>query len=271
MININTADVHTLTRLPYIGSSRARQIVSWRKSHGYFSSVWKLNEVPGIGEGIIDRIHLLVTTELVCWVKGKEHWVNSHTDLQVKRLAVPSISKINGCIQSKQGLIALMTALQKNREFEFKWVSVFTEIHIETVSQLPDIPSHLTVDSTREYIDLINPIWVRERYVGRFLNRTGDGVSLVLDGLQPAKLTFKRRLLQSYGLGVLYCTVMNWEILYGLDFIRVLWFPLWAIRILKQGAYQETVLGLMFFVFFIQSGHRNGLRIPLLLLICLVL
>ena len=231
----------------------------------------KLNEVPGIGEGIIERIHLLVTTELVCWVKGEEHWVNSHTGHEVLKLSVKSISKMKRYIHRKQGLIDLMILLQKSRQFEFKWVSVFTEIHIETVSQLPDIPSQINVDSAREYIDLINPIWVRERHIGRFLNLTGDGISVLLEKLQPAHLTFKQRVLQSYGLGILCWIVMNWEILHGLDFIRAFWFPLWVIRIIQQGAHLDTVLGLIFFVFFIQSGHRNGLRLPLLLLICLLL
>ena len=52
-ININTADVYELQRLPGIGEARAQDIVAYREEHGPFQSVDELDNVKGIGEGIL--------------------------------------------------------------------------------------------------------------------------------------------------------------------------------------------------------------------------
>ena len=53
VININTADVYELQRLPGIGEARAQDIVAYREEHGPFQSVDELDNVKGIGEGIL--------------------------------------------------------------------------------------------------------------------------------------------------------------------------------------------------------------------------
>ena len=53
VINLNTADVYELQRLPGIGEKRARAIVDYREENGPFQSVEDLTRVSGIGEGIL--------------------------------------------------------------------------------------------------------------------------------------------------------------------------------------------------------------------------
>ena len=56
VIDINAADVYDLQRLPGIGEKRALDIVAWREEHGPFQSVDQLDEVSGIGPGIIEGL-----------------------------------------------------------------------------------------------------------------------------------------------------------------------------------------------------------------------
>lgn len=60
-INLNTAPVSDLTRLPGIGEKRAESILAYREENGPFSSVQELTEVPGIGAGILAQITDYVT------------------------------------------------------------------------------------------------------------------------------------------------------------------------------------------------------------------
>lgn len=53
VINLNTADVYELQRLPGIGEKRAQAIVDYREENGPFQSVEDLTRVSGIGEGIL--------------------------------------------------------------------------------------------------------------------------------------------------------------------------------------------------------------------------
>lgn len=55
-INLNTADVYELQRLPGIGEKRAQDIVAYREAHGPFRSVDDLDGVDGIGEGILKEL-----------------------------------------------------------------------------------------------------------------------------------------------------------------------------------------------------------------------
>ena len=56
VININTADVYDLQRLPGIGESRALSIIAWREENGFFQSVDQLEEIYGIGPKILDGL-----------------------------------------------------------------------------------------------------------------------------------------------------------------------------------------------------------------------
>ena len=53
VIDINSAPVEDLQRLPGIGEKRAQAIVAWREEHGPFQSVDELIQVSGIGEKLL--------------------------------------------------------------------------------------------------------------------------------------------------------------------------------------------------------------------------
>ncbi len=61
-INVNTADLYDLQRLPGIGEKRAQDIITWREEHGPFLSVDGLDQVPGIGPGIIEGLREYTVT-----------------------------------------------------------------------------------------------------------------------------------------------------------------------------------------------------------------
>ena len=50
VLDLNTATLSDLTRLPGIGETKAQAILSWRETHGPFRAVEDLLSVDGIGE-----------------------------------------------------------------------------------------------------------------------------------------------------------------------------------------------------------------------------
>lgn len=50
VININKADVKTLTQLKGIGTKKAQAIINYRKLNGEFKSLSELLKIKGIGE-----------------------------------------------------------------------------------------------------------------------------------------------------------------------------------------------------------------------------
>ena len=55
-ININTATAEMLsTQLKGIGKAKAAAIIEWRETNGSFSSLEDLDEVKGIGAGLIEK------------------------------------------------------------------------------------------------------------------------------------------------------------------------------------------------------------------------
>jgi competence protein ComEA len=55
-VNINTADKEALMTLPGIGESKAETIIQYRDEHGSFDSIEKLMEIPGIKEGVYNKV-----------------------------------------------------------------------------------------------------------------------------------------------------------------------------------------------------------------------
>ena len=55
-INVNTADVYDLQRLPGIGEKRALDIIAWREEHGPFQTVDELANISGIGPVTIENL-----------------------------------------------------------------------------------------------------------------------------------------------------------------------------------------------------------------------
>lgn len=55
-VNINTADAERLKTLRGIGDSKADMIIEYRETNGPFSSIEDLMSIPGIKEGVFNKI-----------------------------------------------------------------------------------------------------------------------------------------------------------------------------------------------------------------------
>ena len=62
-ININTASLEELQKLPRIGEKVAQRIIDFRKANGKFKKITDLLKVKGIGEKIFDSIKDRITVE----------------------------------------------------------------------------------------------------------------------------------------------------------------------------------------------------------------
>lgn len=56
LININTAELTELTTIPGIGESKAQKIIEYRKDNGGFRSIEDIMLIPGIKEGMFNKI-----------------------------------------------------------------------------------------------------------------------------------------------------------------------------------------------------------------------
>ncbi|MFZ5560479.1 MAG: ComEA family DNA-binding protein [Pseudomonadota bacterium] len=59
-INVNTADVLTLTGLKGVGEKKAQAIIAYRKTKGPFNSLEQFEAVPGIGPSIVNKNRNLI-------------------------------------------------------------------------------------------------------------------------------------------------------------------------------------------------------------------
>ncbi|QJC21898.1 ComEA family DNA-binding protein [Arcanobacterium buesumense] len=61
-VDVNSADANALEAVPGIGPATAQAIIRWRESHGKFTQIDQLTDVPGIGPKSLDRLreHLRV-------------------------------------------------------------------------------------------------------------------------------------------------------------------------------------------------------------------
>lgn len=60
-VNLNTADKEELMTLSGIGESKADSIIRFREEHGSFHSVEDIKQIPGIKDGVYEKIKELIT------------------------------------------------------------------------------------------------------------------------------------------------------------------------------------------------------------------
>jgi comEA protein len=60
-ININTASLEELQKLPRIGPQVAQRIINYRKENGSFKKIEEIMKVRGIGEKIFNQLKDLIT------------------------------------------------------------------------------------------------------------------------------------------------------------------------------------------------------------------
>jgi DNA uptake protein ComE-like DNA-binding protein len=60
-VDLDTAGVTDITRLPRVGPALARRIVDWRTAHGPFGSLARFDSVPGVGPALLAAIRPYVS------------------------------------------------------------------------------------------------------------------------------------------------------------------------------------------------------------------
>lgn len=60
-VNINSSTVEQLMKLPGIGEVKAKAIIEYRETNGYFKSIEEIMNVSGIGEKTFEKIRDLIT------------------------------------------------------------------------------------------------------------------------------------------------------------------------------------------------------------------
>ncbi len=64
-ININEANIEELMQLPGIGATKAKEIIIYRESHGYFDTIEDILNVPGIGEATFNQLQDKIVTNSI--------------------------------------------------------------------------------------------------------------------------------------------------------------------------------------------------------------
>lgn len=140
-VNINTATAAELDKLPQISPATAQNIVEHREKHGYFGAIEHLDDVPGIGPGIIDKIRSLVT------VGDEGLTVDTRPRLlDVNTATAADFEKLKGIGDSK----AIIIVEYRDAHGSFQSVDEFMDLLKVSSKSLGHIRDRITVnESTR--------------------------------------------------------------------------------------------------------------------------
>lgn len=61
-ININTADLAGLDKIPGVGTTIAQRIIDWRSQNGNFQTIEDIKKVKGIGDATFEKMKNSITT-----------------------------------------------------------------------------------------------------------------------------------------------------------------------------------------------------------------
>ena len=139
-IDINTADIAGLSKLPGIGPGLARQIIDYRNQHGPFETLGQLQKVPGIGQKRIEAIKNKIN------IKDDipEEKTESSTKFNINTATTEQLSSIAG--------IGPKTA---------KLIITYREIHgpFNSLDELSNVPriGKKTTEMLKEYLYVQTP------------------------------------------------------------------------------------------------------------------
>jgi hypothetical protein len=64
-VNVNTAKLEELLKIPFLNELSASHILEYRRKHGTIYSVYELASVTGIGRDLAEKISFFITTEII--------------------------------------------------------------------------------------------------------------------------------------------------------------------------------------------------------------
>lgn len=62
-VDLNSASLDEIRKIPQMGDKRARSIYDWRQTHGAFATIDDIEKVPGIGRAFVEMMRMYCTVK----------------------------------------------------------------------------------------------------------------------------------------------------------------------------------------------------------------
>ena len=105
-IEINSANIEELLRIPFINPALAKEIIDFRKKYGLYYTIGELNSVPGMTPELFQKIKQLVTIDRSRFSQFNEEineWVEIKPSSSLSRINIQSRQRIIQNFQEKKG------------------------------------------------------------------------------------------------------------------------------------------------------------------------